>query len=288
MAHAGIERPAGAAEDWTIDQAWDRYTPEEHARWDHLFARQAKMLPDRVVPEFMDGLDVLRMTKPGIPNFDELSERLMKATGWQVLAVPGLVPDDLFFEHLANRRFVAGRFIRTPAQIDYLQEPDIFHDVFGHVPLLAHPVFADYMQAYGQGGLRANGLGAIEKLARLYWYTVEFGLISQGDGLKLYGAGIVSSYGESVFALDDPSPNRLGFDLRRLMRTDYRIDDYQQTYFVIDSFEDLLRQTVETDFAPIYAELASEPDIDIEAIQSSDRVYTRGTQAYAQAKALPA
>lgn len=288
MTHASIERPDGAAVDWTIDQAWDRYTPDEHAMWDHLFARQATMLPDRVVPEFMDGLDILRMTKPGIPNFDELSERLMKATGWQIVAVPGLVPDDLFFEHLANRRFVAGRFIRTPDQIDYLQEPDIFHDVFGHVPLLAHPVFADYMQAYGQGGLRANGLGAIEKLSRLYWYTVEFGLIRQEAGLKLYGAGIVSSYGESVFALDDPSPNRLGFDLRRVMRTDYRIDDYQQTYFVIDSFEDLLRQTVETDFAPIYAELAMEQDLAIETILPSDQVYTRGTQAYAHAKAIPA
>jgi len=288
MTHAGIKRPEGAAEDWTIDQAWDRYAPDEHAMWDHLFARQAKMLPDRVVPEFIDGLDILRMTRPGIPNFDELSERLMKATGWQVVAVPGLVPDDLFFEHLANRRFVAGRFIRTPQQLDYLQEPDIFHDVFGHVPLLAHPVFADYMQAYGQGGLRADGLGVIEKLSRLYWYTVEFGLIRQESGLKLYGAGIVSSYGESIFALNDPSPNRLGFDLKRLMRTHYRIDDYQQTYFVIDSFEDLLRQTVETDFAPIYAELASEPDVDAETILPGDRLYTRGTQAYARAKAVPA
>jgi phenylalanine-4-hydroxylase len=288
MAYASKERPEGAAEDWTIDQAWDRYTPDEHAMWDHLFARQAGMLPERVVPEFMGGLDILRMTKPGIPNFDELSERLMKATGWQVVAVPGLVPDNVFFEHLANRRFVAGRFIRTPEQIDYLQEPDIFHDVFGHVPLLAHPVFADYMQAYGQGGLRADGLGVIEKLARLYWYTVEFGLIHQEDGLRLYGAGIVSSYGESRFALDDSSPNRLGFDLKRLMRTEYRIDDYQQTYFIIDSFEDLLRQTVETDFAPIYTELASEPDLTVETILPGDRVHTRGTQAYAQAKAIPA
>ena len=278
-------RPANAAEDWTIPQDWASYSAAEHHMWDHLFARQAAMLPGRVVPEFMAGLDMLRMTKPGIPDFDELSERLMKATGWQVVAVPGLVPDRVFFEHLANRRFVAGRFIRTPEQIDYLQEPDIFHDVFGHVPLLAHPAFADYMQAYGQGGLRADGMGAIDRLARLYWYTVEFGLIRQDDGLKLYGAGIVSSYGESVFALDDASPNRIGFDLRRLMRTRYRIDDYQQSYFVIDSFEDLLRQTVETDFAPLYAELDGSKDLDVDSILPSDRLYHRGTQDYARTKA---
>jgi len=288
MAIDETDRPEGAAADWTIPQDWGRYTSAEHDMWDRLFERQARMLPDRVVPEFMDGLDILRMTKRGIPNFDELSERLMKATGWQVVAVPGLVPDRLFFEHLANRRFVAGRFIRTPEQIDYLQEPDIFHDVFGHVPLLAHPVFADYMQAYGEGGLRAADLGAIDHLARLYWYTVEFGLIRHGDALKLYGAGIVSSYGESIFALDDPSPNRIGFDLKRLMRTKYRIDDYQQSYFVIDSFDDLLRQTVETDFAPIYAELEEAHDLDVDTLLPTDTVLTRGTQAYARSKAQSA
>ncbi|EXS69282.1 phenylalanine 4-monooxygenase [Sphingobium sp. Ant17] len=284
MAQNDMERPEGTAEDWTIPQDWAAYTPQEHALWDRLFARQAQMLPDRAVAEFMNGLDVLRMTRPGIPDFDELSERLMKLTGWQVVAVPGLVPDRLFFDHLANRRFVAGRFLRTPDQIDYLSEPDIFHDVFGHVPLLANPAFADYMQAYGQGGLRADGLGAIDRLARLYWYTVEFGLIRQGDDLKLYGAGIVSSHGESIYALDDPSPNRLGFDLKRLMRTRYRIDDYQQSYFVIDSFEDLLRQTVETDFAPLYAELDGLPDLDTDTILPTDRFFTRGTQAYAKKK----
>jgi phenylalanine-4-hydroxylase len=272
--------------DWTVPQNWGRYTAAEHAMWDRLFERQAKMLPGRVAPAFLAGLDMLRLSKPGIPDFDELSERLMKATGWQVVAVPGLIPDDVFFDHLANRRFVAGNFIRTPEQRDYLQEPDIFHDVFGHVPLLANPVFADYMQAYGVGGQRAAGSGVIEKLARLYWYTVEFGLIRDAsDGLRIYGAGIVSSYGESFFALDDPSPNRLGFDVRRLMRTKYRIDDYQQNYFVIDSFEDLLAQTLETDFGPIYDELAKAPDIEIETILPTDTIYTRGTQAYARAKA---
>jgi phenylalanine-4-hydroxylase len=276
--------PPGAAADWTIPQDWAAYTPAEHAMWDTLFARQAAMLPDRVTPAFMKGLDVLRLSKPGVPDFEELSERLQKLTGWSVVAVPGLVPDDVFFEHMANRRFVAGRFIRKPEQIDYLQEPDVFHDVFGHVPLLADPVFADYMQAYGEGGLRSLKYGALHKLARLYWYTVEFGLIREQGKLHLYGAGIVSSYGESVFALDDPSPNRVGFDLKRVMRTNYKIDDYQQTYFVIDSFEDLLRQTLETDFAPLYRELETAPDLATDALEDGDRVFTAGTQEYAKAK----
>ncbi|PHQ63579.1 MAG: phenylalanine 4-monooxygenase [Sphingobium sp.] len=275
---------AAAAADGTIPQAWDRYSAADHAMWDRLFDRQAAMLPGRVVPEFLAGLDILRMDKPGIPDFRALSERLMQATGWQVVAVPGLVPDRVFFEHLANRRFPAGRFIRTPEQEDYLEEPDVFHDVFGHVPLLANPIFADYMQAYGRGGLRADGLGAIEKLARLYWYTVEFGLIDTADGLRLYGAGIVSSNAESRFALEDPSPNRIGFDLQRLMRTRYKIDDFQQCYFVIDSFEQLLAQTAGTDFAPLYRALDGLPDFDTDTISPDDRVLTRGTQAYARQK----
>lgn len=283
-AHA-LTRPVGAAEDWSIPQNWANYTPQEHATWDRLFARQVALLQGRAAPEFLAGLDMLRLTKPGIPDFDELSERLMRATGWQVIAVPGLVPDDVFFDHLANRRFVSGNFIRRPDQLDYLQEPDIFHDVFGHVPLLANPAFADYMQAYGQGGQRADGLGMIQQLARLYWYTVEFGLIRSGGDLKLYGAGIVSSYGESIFALDDPSPNRIMMDVKRLMQTDYRIDDYQQTYFVIESFEDLLEKTLNTDFGPLYASLNDAPTMAVDAVCPDDVVLHRGTQAYARAKA---
>ncbi|RXD04832.1 phenylalanine 4-monooxygenase [Sphingomonas sp. UV9] len=284
MSDANLIPPQAAAADWTIPQEWSSYTAEEHAIWDQLFDRQVRMLPGRATPEFIDGLDMLRMTRPGIPNFDELSERLMKATGWQIVAVPGLVPDEVFFDHLANRRFVAGNFIRRPDQLDYLQEPDIFHDVFGHVPLLTDPVFADYMQAYGRGGQRAAALGAIQRLSRLYWYTVEFGLVRSGDSLKLYGAGIVSSYTESVFALEDPSPHRLAFDLQRVMRSEYRVDDFQQNYFVIDSFEDLLDQTLNTDFAPLYAEATKEPSIPVGTLLSSDEVVTRGTQAYASGR----
>ena len=276
---------AETAFDYVIPQDWDSYTDTDHAMWDRLFERQSQLLPGRAVPEFMDGLDILRMDRPGIPRFEELSERLMKATGWQVVAVPGLVPDDVFFDHLANRRFVAGRFIRKPEEIDYLQEPDIFHDVFGHVPMLAHPVFADYMEAYGRGGQRANGMGALTNLARLYWYTVEFGLVRHDGDLRIYGAGIVSSASESIFSLEDASPNRIGFDLMRVMRTDYRIDDFQQSYFVIDSFEDLLKQTLETDFAPLYEALAGAESLGPEEILQEDRAYHKGTQAYAKAKA---
>ncbi len=283
--HALDTPPTGAGTDWTIDQNWNHYTAEEHATWDTLFARQSQLLPGRASDAYLRGLDVLKLSKPGIPDFDELSERLMKLTGWQVVAVPGLVPDDVFFDHMANRRFVAGNFIRRPDQLDYLQEPDVFHDVFGHVPMLADPVFADYLEAYGRGGQRALGLDALKYLGRLYWYTVEFGLIREGDGLKIYGSGIVSSYAESQFALDDPSPNRIGFDIARVMRTEYRIDDFQQNYFVIPSFDELLRVTVETDFAPLYEELKAQEDIPVAAIVAGDDVITQGTQRYARMKA---
>jgi phenylalanine-4-hydroxylase len=283
--HVHSERPSEAAPDWTIPQNWDHFSAAEHGVWDTLFARQAAMLPGRASEAFLRGIDVLRLEKPGIPDFAELNVRLMAATGWQVVAVPGLVPDDVFFDHLANRRFVSGNFIRRADQLDYLQEPDVFHDVFGHVPMLADPVFADYMQAYGKGGLRSLGFGALHKLARLYWYTVEFGLVRENGALRIYGAGIVSSFGESIFALDDPSPNRIGFDLERVMRTEYRIDDYQQNYFVIDSYDSLLQQTAETDFAPLYARLETLSDIAIADILPDDLVITSGTQAYAASKA---
>jgi len=282
--HVTETPPAEAAADWTIAQNWQHYTAEEHATWDTLFARQSQLLPGRASDAYLRGLDVLKLSKPGIPDFAELSERLMKLTGWQVVAVPGLVPDDVFFDHMANRRFVAGNFIRRPDQLDYLQEPDVFHDVFGHVPMLADPVFADYLAAYGRGGQRALGLDALKYLGRLYWYTVEFGLIAEPEGLRIYGSGIVSSYAETRFALDDPSPNRIALDLARVMRTEYRIDDFQQNYFVIPSFDELLRLTVETDFAPLYEELKALPDIPVAQIEPGDVVLTEGTQDYATAK----
>ncbi len=282
--HVLAAPPEGAGADWTIPQGWEHYTAEEHATWDTLFARQSKLLPGRASEAYLRGLDVLKLSRPGIPDFEELSERLMTLTGWQVVAVPGLVPDDVFFGHMANRRFVAGNFIRRPDQLDYLQEPDVFHDVFGHVPMLADPVFADYLAAYGRGGQRALGMDALKYLGRLYWYTVEFGLVREDGDLRIYGAGIVSSYSESRFALEDSSPNRIGFDLARVMRTEYRIDDFQQNYFVIPSFEDLLRTTLETDFAPLYEAIRAMPDIPVAEIVDGDEVVTRGTQDYAKGR----
>ncbi|MEK9212311.1 phenylalanine 4-monooxygenase [Sphingomonas sp. 2378] len=282
--HVLAAPPEGAGADWTIPQGWEHYTAEEHATWDTLFARQSQLLPGRASEAYLRGLNVLKLSRPGIPDFEELSDRLMKLTGWQVVAVPGLVPDDVFFDHMANRRFVAGNFIRRPDQLDYLQEPDVFHDVFGHVPMLADPVFADYLAAYGRGGQRALGMDALKYLGRLYWYTVEFGLVREDGDLRIYGAGIVSSYSESRFALEDPSPNRMGFDLARVMRTEYRIDDFQQNYFVIPSYEELLRITLETDFAPLYEAIKALPDIPVAEIVAGDEVVTLGTQSYAKAK----
>jgi phenylalanine-4-hydroxylase len=275
--------PPGVRADWTIDQDWAAYAPAEHEVWLTLYERQLELLPGRACDPFLKGLEALDLHRAGIPEFARINEELKRLTGWSVVAVPGLVPDEIFFEHLANRRFPAGRFIRRPDQLDYLQEPDVFHDVFGHVPMLTDPVFADYMQAYGQGGLRARGLGRLTNLARLYWYTVEFGLLETAQGLRIYGAGIVSSRAESLFALDDPSPNRLGFDLERVMRTPYRIDDFQQVYFVIPSLEALLAASLQ-DFASLYARLEGAPDIPIAEITADDRVITRGTQAYAKAR----
>ena len=262
--------------DWSIDQDWPGYAREEHGIWRTLFARQAKLLQKRAAPEFLDGVARLGVAADGIPDFRRLNDVLGKATGFQIVAVPGLVPDDIFFEHLAHRRFPSTCFIRKPEQLDYIEEPDVFHDIFGHVPLLVNPVFADYMEAYGEGGLKALKQGALEKLSRLYWYTVEFGLIARSEGLRIYGSGIVSSKGESEYCLDHPGPNRLGFDLLRIMRTRYRIDAFQETYFVIDSFEQLFEAT-RPDFAPYYEELAKLPELEAGAVLPSDRVLHRGS-----------
>jgi phenylalanine-4-hydroxylase len=276
-------RIVGARPDFTIDQGWNHYSPEEHGTWDMLYERQMEVLPGRVEPTFLDGLTRLDLHKGGIPDFLTLSEELKSLTGWTVVAVPCLVPDAIFFEHLANRRFPAGNFIRKRGSLDYIQEPDVFHDVFGHVPLLCHPVFADYMQAYGEGGMRSLGYDRLKALAALYWYTVEFGLIDTPEGLRIYGAGIVSSKTETLFSLNDPSPNRIGFELGRVMRTDYRIDDFQQTYFVIDSYQQLFDATVHTDFGPLYESLEKEFAYTPTDLVSADRVITKGTQAYADA-----
>lgn len=277
LAAAAAREPERA--DWTIDQGWANYTAEEHAVWKTLYERQTKLLPGRACDEFVAGMKALPIGADQIPDFRRLSEVLMKHTGWQVVAVPGLVPDEVFFEHLANRRFPSGNFIRKSNQLDYLEEPDVFHDVFGHVPMLMNPVIADYIQAYGVGGLKAKQLGVLDNLARVYWYTVEFGLVEQNDGLRIYGAGIASSYTESIFALNDPSPNRIRFNLERTMRTHYRIDDFQETYFVIRNLEELL-ELAKVDFAPIYEKVKGAPEFEPGKILATDVVLTKGTAAY--------
>ncbi len=274
-------RPSDAAHgpDWTVDQGWERYTAEDHAVWKTLFRRQTKLLPGRACDAFVEGMRALPIGPDAIPDFRRLSDVLTKHTGWQVVAVPGLVPDDVFFEHLAHRRFPAGNFIRKASAIDYLEEPDVFHDVFGHVPMLMNPVIADYIQAYGVGGLRAQKLGVLPELARVYWYTVEFGLVEEHGALRIYGSGIASSYTESVFALDDPSPNRIRFDLERVMRTNYRIDDFQETYFVLRDLDDLL-ELAHIDFGPLYERVRGLPELTPSDVVPADEVISRGTGAY--------
>jgi phenylalanine-4-hydroxylase len=274
---------AAKRDDFTLDQDWPSYSDAEHDRWDRLFTRAQTVLQGRACDEFLSALQKLQLSEGGIPDMAKLSARLAPLTGWQVVPVAELVPDEVFFDHLANRRFPAGAFIRPESEMDYLQEPDIFHDVFGHVPLLANPVYADFMEAYGKGGQRAMALGQLKNLARLYWYTIEFGLMKGADGLRIFGAGILSSTTESVFALEDPSPNRITFDLERVMRTDYIIDDFQQTYFVIDSFEKLLEDSYR-DFGALYGRLAQAQDIAADAVTPEDHIISRGTFTYFKRK----
>lgn len=276
LASAGY-RPERA--DWTVDQGWARYSPQEHATWQTLYERQSRLLAGRACAAFVRGLQDLPISAQQIPDFDQLNEVLYARTRWQVVAVPGLVPDEVFFEHLAHRRFPAGNFIRTPQQLDYLQEPDVFHDVFGHVPILMNPAMADYIQAYGEGGLKARRLGFLAQLARVYWYTVEFGLVQEDGQLRIYGAGILSSNTESVFSLDDASPHHLAFDVARVLRTRYRIDDFQETYFVLRDLDQLL-ELARIDFAPLYQRLQGQPDYEPGDLLPTDTVLQRGSGRY--------
>jgi len=260
--------------DYTVDQDWGAYSAEEHALWRRLYERQATLVPKYACAEFNAALAVLDFGD-AIPRFDVVNRKLEAATRWKLVAVPGLVPDLTFFEHLAHRRFPVTVWLRNPGEFDYIVEPDVFHDFFGHVPMLFNPVFADYMQAYGRGGLKAHALGAIEMLARLYWYTVEFGLIDTPRGPRVYGAGILSSGGEISYCIDSPNPNRIGFDLLRIMQTRYKIDTFQETYFVIRDFAQLFEAT-EPDFTPFYRALAGREPHAPSAVLASDRVFHRG------------
>jgi phenylalanine-4-hydroxylase len=267
------------ANDYTIPQRWEHYSAQDHAVWKKLFERQTALLPGLACAEFVEGMRQLPISAQGIPNFAELNEVLQQQTGWQVVAVPGLVPDEVFFEHLANRRFPSGNFIRSANQLDYLQEPDVFHDVFGHVPMLMHPVMADFIQLYGEAGLRAQRIGKLAELARVYWYTVEFGLVREAQGLRLYGAGIASSFTESVFSVQSDSPNRIAFDLERVMRTQYRIDDFQESYFVLESLDDLLA-LARIQFDPIYERLNDGVSYPPGVLLAGDTVLHNGSHVY--------
>ena len=243
--------------DYGVEQDWAAYSAQEHALFAKLCRRQLALLPGYACDAYLRGLALLD-ARDAIPRFDAVSRRLRAASNWEIVAVPGLIPDRVFFEHLAQRRFPVTVWLRRPDEFDYIVEPDVFHDLFGHVPLLFDPAYADYMQAYGQGGLKAARLDALTFLARLYWYTVEFGLIRTPQGLRIYGAGILSSGGEVVHSIESPAPRRVAFALERVMRTEYHIDRYQGTYFVIDSFEQLVRDTA-PDFTPIYARIGALP-----------------------------
>jgi phenylalanine-4-hydroxylase len=263
--------------DYAVEQPLAQYTSEEHDRWRRLYHRQMELMPRYAAHEFLDCIERLDASA-GIPDFARVNETLGRLTGFKIFAVPGLIPDDVFFDHLANRRFPVSWWIREESELDYLEEPDVFHDFFGHVPLLAHPVFADYMQEYGRAGPRAKQMNAIPLLSRLYWYTIEFGLIRTSEGLRVYGAGILSSKGETVYAVESDKPNRIAFDLERVLSTEFRIDAYQETYFVIDSFEQLFHETHKP-FAPLYEKLGDRKPNAPGAVLPGDRVIHRGSGA---------
>ncbi|MDM7944663.1 MAG: phenylalanine 4-monooxygenase [Hydrogenophaga sp.] len=279
VVYGASERPprgdyARAGADYTCPQDWSSYTEADHDTYRRLYERQTALLPGLACDAFIEALPSLG-ARDRIPRFEEINERLRPTTGWELVAVPGLIPERPFFDLLAHRRFPVTDWIRQPEEFDYIVEPDVFHDLFGHVPLLFNPVFADYVQRYGEGGLKAHDLGAGELLSRLYWYTIEFGLIRQPDGLRAYGAGILSSSGELRHSVTNQAPRRIALELLRCMRTRYKIDDYQATYFVIDSFDQLFKLTA-PDFAPLYSAVRSLGELAADASIDSDSSITLG------------
>jgi len=261
--------------DMTCDFKWESFTPEHHSMWRFLFDRIMPVLQNRACDEYLEGIVALDFAgEAGVLNYDRISDKLMKRTGWRLVTVPGLLPPEIFFAHLAKRQFPVTTFIRTPQEIDYLQEPDIFHDMFGHVPMIAHPVFADYFHAFGEGGLKALKRGYLPYLETLYWFTIEFGLINTPKGRRIYGSGITSSLGESTFCLS-PEATHIAYDIMRIMRQQYRIDVFQAQYFVIDSFEQLLESTA-ADFLPYYTRVSALEKIDVGDVLADDQLLQRG------------
>jgi phenylalanine-4-hydroxylase len=271
---------AQSVDECVIKQDWDRYTADDHTTWKTLYNRQLDLLRGHVCTEYLQGLETLGLVADQIPDYEKMNKNLRAATGWEVLAVPGLIASRPFFTMLANKQFPCGTFIRKPEQLDYLEEPDIFHDVFGHVPLLTNPAYSQYMQAYGQGGLTAMDHKGVKYLARLNWYTIEFGLLKAQDEFKIYGAGIISSFGETKYVLNNKSANYLQFDLERVLRTGYYIDDFQATYFTIDSFEQLFQECVETPFVPLYSKFREMPTATPFETLPGDKVLRKGSGEY--------
>ena len=276
---ASLKKPQGLSDDW-LEPAQRDYTVEEHKTWDKLYKRQMDILKNRACDQFFDGLTFLNFDCGGVPDFNKTNEILKAKTGWSVVAVPMLIPDHVFFYHLANKRFPAGNFIRKPDQSDYIEEPDVFHDAFGHVPLLADPAFAHYMEAYGKAGWKALQYNQLKALSALYWYTVEYGLINTTEGMRIYGAGILSSFEETPYSLEGKSPNRIHLNVDRVMRTDYKIYDLQASYFAINSFEELFTQTEERPFDDIYQNIGASFQYAPTAVLETDHIYSRGTQEY--------
>ena len=276
---AELQKPDHLADDW-LEKEQRNFSVEEHKYWDYLYKRQMDILPGRACDEFFEGLNLLNLGDGGIPDFDKINQVLEPITGWNVVAVPELVPDHVFFYHLANKRFPAGNFLRTKEEEDYIELPDVFHDVFGHVPMLANPTFANYMEEYGKAGWKALHYNRLKALSALYWYTVEFGLMNTKDGLRIYGAGIVSSPTESQYSVEAMSPNRIHLNVDRVMRTNYKHDDLQQTYFVINDVDELIEQTKNRSFDMIYQNIGPSYQYAPTAVLETDHVYHYGTQEY--------
>jgi phenylalanine-4-hydroxylase len=238
------EQPVRRWEDYVVPQCWESFSPEDHAVWDLLFIRQVKLLGSRVVSAFFDGIDLLKLSHPGVPDVEGLNAILEPCTGWRTVAVPGLVPDDIFFAMLSERVFPVGNFIRTREQLDYLEAPDCFHDMFGHIPMLAHHDFAEMVEHVGRLGTAATQAGEGHRVARIYWHSVEFGLAREGIELKILGAGLASSFGEAHFSLESGEVERLPFSVERAVNTPYRHDAFQPRYLVSESLEKVIAEVL--------------------------------------------
>ena len=236
--------------DFTVEQDYD-YGDEEQAVWRRLCDRQTRLTRKLAHRSYLDGVAALGLLDR-VPDFAEVSDKLRKLSGWEIVAVPGLIPAGPFFDHLANRRFPVTNWLRTQDELDYIVEPDMFHDFFGHVPVLTQPVFADFMQMYGEKAGDAIALGGDDMITRLYWYTAEYGLMQErGQPLKAFGAGLMSSFSELQFAVESSDAHRVAFDLETVMRTGYEIDKFQRAYFVLPSFDALKKAFASADLAAI-------------------------------------